>query len=83
MLVGFTYECAGGDCKLSFDADNGLGLKTWEAYVFFCVVGGCGSGDDRQLRLIEKFLIRPDSDGPRANNTGRDENEQSCENDRA
>jgi hypothetical protein len=45
----------GGNGKSGFDADDGQVRGAREA-VFFGVVGACGSGDDHQVRPVEKLL---------------------------
>ncbi len=73
-LVAFENS---GDGKSSFDADDVLAREAWEVDVLFGVVGGCGSGDDHQVRLLKKLLIRPNANGACGHHAGGQEKESS------
>ena len=66
-----------GDGKSRFDADDVLAREAWEVNVLLGVVGGCGSGDDHQVRLLKKLFIRPNANGAGGDQAGGHEQESS------
>ncbi len=63
--------------KSSFDADDVLAREAWEVDVLFGVVGGCGSGDHHQVRLLKKLLIWPNANEASGDHAGGHEKESS------
>ena len=66
-----------GNGKSSFDADDVLAREAWEVDVLFGIVGGCGSGDHHQVRLLKKLWIRPKANGACGHHAGGHEKESS------
>lgn len=68
----------GGNAKSSFDPDDVLANEAWEVDVLLGVVGGCGSGKDHQVRLLQKLLIRPNANPACGDDAGEAQEEGRC-----